>query len=100
MRLSKLQKYILKECYFSRSSAKLKADFYSFYPKKELKINKISVQVVLQNSLDNLVAKDLVAAYGHKTAKKWFVHKIKLTSRGRRLAKKLIKNRQSKLPIK
>ncbi len=100
MYLSKLQRYILKECYFSKNRAKLKVDFYDFYPKKELKTNKIAVQAALQNSLDNLVAKDLVAAYGHKTAKKWFIYKIKLTGQGRRLAKKLIKNRQGKLPIK
>lgn len=98
MRLSRLQKYILSQCYFNKNKAKLKVEFYGFYPKKELKNNKLGVQVSLQKSIDNLVLKDLVVAYGHKTARKWYVNKVKLTVKGRKIAKELIKKRQRKLP--
>jgi hypothetical protein len=43
---------------------------------------------------------DLLTAIGKKTAKKWFIHKVKLTNLGKKLAIKIIKNRQRKLPIK
>lgn len=100
MYLSKLQKYILIQCYLSNNNSKLKIGFYDFYPKKELKKNKLNVQVAIQKSIDNLVTKDLTIAYGHKTMQKWFIHKVKLTAKGRRTAKELIKKRQIKLPIK
>ena len=48
----------------------------------------------------NLLFKNLIVAYGHKTAKKWTVDKIKLTPKGKKLAKILIKKRQRHLPIK
>ena len=99
-RLSKLQKYIILQCYESKNSARLKDDFYSYYPKKELKVNRLGVQVGVQKSIENLVAKDLAAAYGHRTAKKFYVNKVRLTSKGKKLAKELIKKRQGKLPIK
>jgi len=100
MRLSKLQKFILELTYFSKNKTKLKSDFYIFYKAREFKKNKIKAQVALQNSLDNLVFKNLIVAYGHKTAKKWTINKIKLTARGSRLAKEIIKKRQRQLPIK
>jgi len=100
MRLSRLQKHILTQCYSNKNSAKLKSDFYNFYPKKDLKKNKLGIQVSLQKSFDNMVEKDYIIAYGHKTARKWYVNKIKLTVKGRKLAKTLIKGRQRRLPIK
>ncbi|MFH1281808.1 MAG: hypothetical protein ABIH91_03735 [Candidatus Omnitrophota bacterium] len=54
----------------------------------------------LQKSIDNMVEKDYLIAYGHKTSQKWYVEKIKLTVKGRKIAKSLIKGRQRKLPIK
>lgn len=100
MGLSKLQKYILTKCYDKKNGAERKVEFYNYYPKKELKENKIGVQVGIQKSIENLVTKDLVAAYGHKTVKKWHVSKVGLTAKGRKLVKELIKSRQRQLPIK
>ena len=100
MRLSKLQKFILGRCWENKNKSCLKTEFYDFYPKKELKENKIGVQVGIQKSIDNLVAKDFVIAYGHKTMKKWYVYKIRLTVKGKRKANELIKSKQCKLPIK
>ncbi|OGF23651.1 hypothetical protein A3H09_00390 [Candidatus Falkowbacteria bacterium RIFCSPLOWO2_12_FULL_45_13] len=96
MRLSKLQKYILERCYNYKSSGP--EDFYDFYGEK-IKSKKL-VQDVIHKSLDSLVSKDLLAAMGKKTARKWFIHRVKLTNLGKKLAIKMIKNRQRKLPIK
>ena len=100
MRLSKLQKFILERCRENKNKSCLKTEFYDFYPQKEIKENKIGVQVGIQKSIDNLVTKDFVIAYGHKTMKKWYVNKVRLTAQGRRKAKELIKSKQGKLPIK
>jgi len=98
MRLSKLQKYILKECYLNKNKISVKADFYGFYPRKELTKNLKNIQDVVHKSLESLVAKDLAVAHGRKTAQKWFINKVKLTSKGRKMARELIKKRQRKLP--
>jgi len=96
MRLSKLQKFILEKCYNFKSS--LPADFYDFYAKggKSRKL----IQDIIHKSLDSLVAGDLLTALGKKTAKKWFIHKVKLTNLGKKTVKLIIKNKQRKLPIK
>jgi len=96
MRLSKLQKYILERCYNEKCS--LPADFYGFYG-KNAKSKKL-IQDIIHKSLDSLVVGDLLTALGKKTAKKWFIHKVKLTNLGKKIAIKIIKNRQRKLPIK
>jgi hypothetical protein len=100
MGLSKLQKHILTKCYENRSGSEKKVEFYNYYPKKEQKENKIGIQVGIQKSIENLTAKDLVVAFGHKTAKKWSVERVRVTTRGKKLAKELVKSRQTKLPIK
>ncbi|MDD5290685.1 MAG: hypothetical protein PHZ04_01065 [Patescibacteria group bacterium] len=100
MRLSGLQKYILGQCYLNKNGLVAKADFYGFYPKEEFEENKKSIQDIIHNSLEGLVAKDLLVAFGRKTAKKWFINKVKLTPAGKRAAKEIIKQRQRKLPIK
>ncbi len=100
MRLSGLQKYILAQCYSSKNSLCPKANFYGFYLKKEFDKNKKGIQDIIHRSLESLVAKDLLIAFGRKTAKKWFINKVKLTPGGKRTAKEIIKQRQRKLPIK
>lgn len=97
MRLSKLQKYILEGCFSFKSS--LPADFYGFYGLEKNKKRKI-IQDAVHNSLDSLVAGDLLIAVGKKTARKWFIHKVKLTKIGQKIAINLIKGKQKKLPIK
>lgn len=96
MRLSKLQKFILEKCYNFKAS--LPVEFYDFYRKVDK--SKKTIQDTIHNSLDTLVAGDLLTAIGKKTAKKWYIHKVKLTNIGKKLAIKIIKNRQRKLPIK
>ncbi|MFA4941075.1 MAG: hypothetical protein WC582_00550 [Patescibacteria group bacterium] len=99
MRLSSLQKYILSRCCLN-NGAGVKADFYSFYEKNKSNISLKIIQDIIHKSLESLVEKDLLVAYGKKTKQKWFIHKVKLTSRGQKAAKEIIKERQVKLPIK
>ena len=96
MRLSKLQKYILEKCYNYKSF--LPADFYDFYDGSVK--NKKLTQDAIHKSLDSLVNHDLLSATGKKTAQKWFIHKVKLTNFGKKIANITIKNKQRKLPIK
>jgi len=86
MRLSKLQKYILEKCYNFKGS--LPADFYGFYG-KNAKSKKL-IQDIIHKSLDSLVVGDLLTALGKKTAKKWFIHKVKLTNLGKKITIKTI----------
>jgi DNA-binding MarR family transcriptional regulator len=76
-----------------------KREFYEFYSKKELNNHKKSAQDAVHKSIERLVEKDLLAVYGHKTAKRWFIHKAKITSRGKKIIRELIKKRQRRLPI-
>jgi len=96
MRLSKLQKYILEKCYNYKSSSP--ADLYDFYKGKDK--SKKMIQDIIHGSLDSLVVGDLLTAIGKKTARKWFIHRVKLTNLGKKLAIQIIKNRQRRLPIK
>jgi len=102
MRLSKLQKYILEKCYNFKSLTS--AEFYDFYlsaqTSKKSGKNKKIIQDIVHKSLGSLVASDLLTAQGKKTAKKWFIHKVKLTNLGKKTVIKIIKNKQRKLPIK
>jgi len=100
MRLSKLQKYILVKCYDKKHSTESKGEFYVFYPKSELAKNKKFIQDTIHKSIENLVEKDLLVAYGRKTAQKWFINKVKLTKKGRQKTIEIIKSKQRKLPIK
>ncbi|RLC38640.1 hypothetical protein DRH27_01785 [Candidatus Falkowbacteria bacterium] len=100
MRFSKLQKYILLKCFEKKNFIESKSEFYNFYKKQELKENKNSIQIRVHNSVENLVEKDLAAAYGYKTQKKWFIDKVRLTGKGKKKALELLKKRQRKLPIK
>ncbi len=100
MRLSKLQKYIIMKCYGRKDLTISKVGLYDYYKGKEEEKNKLNMQVGVQKSIENLVEKDFAVAFGRKTAKKMYVDKIKLTAKGKKLAKELINKRQRKLPIK
>lgn len=100
MRLSKLQQYILGRCYDNNSGSARKNEFFGFYPEDYLIKNKKIVQDSIHKCVESLVTKDLLIAYGRRTAKKWFIEKAKITPKGKRRIRELIKNRQIKLPIK
>lgn len=97
MRLSKLQKYILTRCCESKNRAEQASAFLQFYPPDILVKSKKTIQDTIHNSLENLTAEDLIVSFGRKTAQKWFINKVKLTAKGAKAARDIIKNRQLKL---
>lgn len=100
MRLSKLQKFILLKLYYNNNSQRIKTDFYDFYPEEELDENYKNIQDIVHKSLESLTKKDLVITYGRKTAYKWFIEKVRITNKGKAIAKDLISKKQRRLPIK
>ncbi len=99
MRLSKLQKYILLECYNKKYSKLDRRCLVRFYntgkkkTKKDIQINSIST------SIDRLITKGLLVGFGEITKTKIIIEKVRLTILGRNVAKKLL-GEQKKLPFK
>ncbi len=100
MRLSRLQKYILAKCYYDKKGIAGRREFYDFYSKEELNNRRKSVEIAVHNSIERLVEKDLLTAYGHKTAKRWFIHKAKITNSGKKVIRELIKGGRQKPLVK
>lgn len=98
MGLSQLQKYILNQSYLAKNGSSFKADFYGFYPAKEITKSFKNIQNTVHKSLEGLVTGDYLVAFGYQTAKKWHIRRVKLTAKGKKLVKVLIKKRQRKLP--
>lgn len=97
MRLSSLQKYILLQCYFSKDKKYSKKDLSKFYNKSQKKPK--NFQKIITKSIERLTNKELMIGYGEHTPHKWYVKEIKLTPKGRQVAKKL-RGEQQELPLK
>ncbi len=98
MRLSKLQKYILKKCYNQKDYFLDREILLEFYEKRETPKRNLQVKIITQ-SIESLIDKELMVGYGARTPHKWFIKEIKLSDKGIRLTKKLF-GEQLKLPIK
>lgn len=97
MRLSSLQKYILRECYGTRGVYG-RGRLVSFYTKLKPAPKKEDQQNTITKSLERLIDKELMIGYGRRTPHKWFIDQIKLTPKGRRTARKLL-GEQQVLPL-
>ncbi|TSC95951.1 MAG: Uncharacterized protein Athens101410_275 [Parcubacteria group bacterium Athens1014_10] len=97
MYLSQLQKYSLLQCYSSKIKAYPKKDLLKFYNHQKTKPKEI--QKVITKSVERLIKKELLVGYGEHTSHKWYIKEIRLTPKGRRIAKKL-RGEQQKLPLK
>ena len=97
MKLSILQKFILKNCYGSKGKISRKR-FEKFYNGKKVpgKLERIKI---ISKSIDRLINKGLLIGSGEKTQHKWFIKEVKLTRTGRKMAKKLM-GEQKELPFK
>lgn len=96
MLLSSLQKYILKEC-FARGIL-TKRQLEEFYERSKQKPSRQDIQTIITKSVERLIAKELIAGFGKKTAQKWFVKEIRLTRKGRKIARELL-GKQQQLPL-
>lgn len=99
MKLSSLQKYILKQCIQTKDKIVSKSVLEKFYNSKKGKPKPKDVINIVTKSVERLIKKELVIGYGWKTPHKWFIRQVKLTPRGRRVAKGLF-GVQQKLPFK
>lgn len=98
MRLSNLQKYILRACFNAkgyRLNREVLLDFYntSAKSKKELRAK------IITQSIESLIDRELLVGYGLRTSHKWFITEIRLTEVGVKVTKKLL-GEQLELPIK
>lgn len=99
MRLSDLQKYILKSIWQAGYNCQNRRELEDYYkdrshpPSEEQRIK------IITRSLERLIDKGLLIAYGHKTQEKFFIEEVKLTIQGRRVARELV-GKQMKLPLR
>lgn len=95
MKLSNLQRYILKQCYNNnfRISKKVIENFY-----QSKKIKPKSIVSDITKSVERMITKELIVGYGTKTAKKWYIKEVRLTPKGKKLVRGIFV--QQKLPFK
>lgn len=99
MRLSLLQRYIVKESLKNRAASVSKKDFFKFYDGKKNKPKNKDLQNIVTKSLERLIAKEYLSAEGRKTSHKLFINTVRLTLKGKKLAKKLLGEQQI-LPLR
>ncbi len=95
MRLSALQRYILRECYQSKQKLISRQPFTKFYPPKTSTTTVINS---ITASLERLIDKGLMIGFGRRTPEKWFIENVRLTPLGRRIAKQTF-GQQQQLPL-
>ena len=97
MKLSVLQKFILKESFGARNKI-LRSRYHKYYNGKKTPA-KLEQVKILSKSIDRLIDKGLMVGYGQRTKHKWFIKQVSLTPAGRLISKKLL-GEQTKLPLK
>lgn len=98
MKLSKLQRFILRKGYLTGRSKVIRQVFMSYYEHlKNPPTSKLQVNIITQ-SLERLIDKGLVVGYGKKTQEKLFIDSIQLTAKGKKVAKELL-SKQTPLPF-
>ena len=100
MKLSALQKFILRENLLNSRQGKIsRFNFENFYSKlKKAPAKKIRTNIITK-SIERLIDKGLLIGFGEKTQHKLFITHTKLTNRGLKTAKGLL-GKQSQLPFK
>ena len=99
MRLSPLQRYIMRVCYTKPGSVVGRSVFPKFYERQTKKPNADDLVNIITKSLESLIDKGFMVGYGVRTTRKWYIREVKLTPLGRRTARKLLGEQQA-LPFK
>jgi len=97
--LSPLQKYIINQCALSADNKISKTILYRYYGNIKKRPKQKDLANDVTKSVDRLIKKELVIGYGWKTARKWFIEGVKLTAKGKKIARGLF-GVQQKLPFK
>jgi len=99
MKLSTLQKFILKQCFKQQGGMISKKIVIDYYRHQKSKPSAKDIITVITRSVDRLIRNELVIGYGWKTPHQWRIQEIRLTPKGRITAKKLFGS-QLALPLK
>ena len=99
MRLSLLQKFILRACYLTPPRAVGRGGFAKFYEMQKVKPKPGDVVNIITKSLESLIDRGMMVGYGVRTQEKWYIKEVKLTPVGRKVARKLL-GEQVQLPFK
>ncbi|MFH1236389.1 MAG: hypothetical protein V1685_05670 [Parcubacteria group bacterium] len=94
MRLSSLQKYILRECHGVKGAYK-RNRLSVFYAKQKDAPKGEDQQNTITKSLERLIDKELLIGLGRRTPHMWFIDDIKLTAKGKKVARHLLGEQQS-----
>ena len=90
MRLSNLQKFILRTILTRKQSRVSRSLFLQFYQKQK-KAPTLPKQIkIITQSLERLIDKGLIVGFGHKTKEKYFIKEVKLTAAGKKVARELL----------
>ena len=68
------------------------------YEKQKEKPNKKDQADTITKSVESLIDKGFMVGYGVRTPKKWYIEEVRLMSKGRKLARKLL-GEQQQLPL-
>lgn len=98
MRLSKLQKYILSQAFEKKGKLYPKSELKKFYRTQKQQPKKKDIQGIITKSVERLIDKELMIGYGIRTPHKWFIKEIRLTGKGRKMARKT-RGEQQLLPF-
>ena len=98
MRLSALQKYIILQCFNAKGGKISRVSLDKFYLTQTRRPVSSLAKIITQ-SLERLINKELLIGYGVRTPHKWFIREVKLTAKGKQVAKKLM-GEQMKIPFK
>ena len=74
--------------------------FREFYAKQEKVANEKYQESNVTKSMERLIDKGLLIGFGRRTPRKWFITNVKLTRKGREMAKLVLRERQKKLPLR
>lgn len=89
MRLSSLQKYILKQSWEYKKTQVPRVQFEAYYKnKKKIPSQKIQANNITR-SIERLIQRGLIIGYGEKTKHRLYISKIRLTAPGKKTAKQL-----------
>ena len=98
MRLSSLQKHILISSFGERGFSVSKKNLAEFYKTQKTKPKKRDIPGIITKSVERLIDRELMIGIGVRTAHKWFIKEVRLTPKGRKIARELL-GKQQQLPF-
>lgn len=99
MGLSGLQKYILLECLNAKNGRIFRSSLANFYNRSAKPPRGQLMVKIITKSIERLIKRDLAVGFGEITSERQYIKEIRITPRGRAVAKKLL-GEQMRIPLK